>query len=86
MRSAYRDLDPEFRTYLHERNFSARHSILHSKKLAAPECYRDVDPADYFMGRHLLLLTHERSGMPTIYLAKHIHSLEVLRVRSRRIY
>lgn len=76
MRAAYRDLDPEFKQYLHEKNFIARHSLLHSKKIAAPECFKDLDPADHYMGRHWLLQVHERTGIPTIYLAKHIHSLE----------
>ncbi|GAM33545.1 hypothetical protein TCE0_011f00513 [Talaromyces pinophilus] len=76
MRAAYRNLDEDFKRYLHEKNFIARHSILHSKKIAAPEWYKDVDPTDHFMSRHLLLQIHERSRLPTIYLAKHIHSLE----------
>jgi alpha-ketoglutarate-dependent 2,4-dichlorophenoxyacetate dioxygenase len=76
MRAAYSDLDEDYKKFLHEKNFIARHSILHSKKMAAPEWYKDVDPADHFMSRHLLLQVHERSGLPTIYLAKHIHSLE----------
>lgn len=76
MRAAYRDLDEDFKKFLHEKNFIARHSILHSRKMAAPDWYKDVDPADHFMSRHLLLQIHERSGLPTIYLAKHIHSLE----------
>ncbi|KAF4990935.1 hypothetical protein F66182_16589, partial [Fusarium sp. NRRL 66182] len=76
MRAAYRDLDEDFRSFLHEKNFIARHSILHSRKLAAPDWYKDVDPTSHFMSRHLLLQIHERSGLPTIYLAKHIHSLE----------
>ncbi|KAJ0414068.1 hypothetical protein BJY00DRAFT_321364 [Aspergillus carlsbadensis] len=76
MRSAYRDLDPEFKRFLEEKKFIARHSLLHSKKMAAPECFRDIDPADHFMSRHLLLQVHERTGIPMIYLAKHIHSLE----------
>ena len=76
MRAAYRDLDPEFKQFLHQRNFIARHSLLHSKKMAAPECFKDVEPADHFMSRHRLLQVHERTGIPTIYLAKHIHSLE----------
>ncbi|CAG7915962.1 unnamed protein product [Penicillium olsonii] len=76
MRGAYRDLDESFKSFLVEKNFIARHSILHSKKLAAPEFYRNIDPAQHFMSRHLLLQTHERSNVPTIYLAKHIHSLE----------
>lgn len=76
MRAAYRDLDEDFKNFLHEKNFIARHSILHSRKMAAPEWYKDVDPTDHFMSRHLLLQIHERSGLPTIYLAKHIHSLE----------
>lgn len=76
MRAAYRDIDPEFKQYLLKKNFIARHSLLHSKKMAAPECFKDIDPADHYMGRHLLLQVHERTGIPTIYLAKHIHSLE----------
>ncbi|KAJ5414021.1 hypothetical protein N7509_000648 [Penicillium cosmopolitanum] len=76
MRAAYRDLEPEFKKLLHEKKFIARHSILHSKKMAAPECFKDVEPTDYFMSRHWLLQVHERTGIPTIYLAKHIHSLE----------
>ncbi|CAI7650233.1 unnamed protein product [Penicillium pancosmium] len=76
MRAAYRNLDPEFKQLLHENKFIARHSILHSKKMAAPECFKDVEPTDHFMSRHWLLQVHERTGIPTIYLAKHIHSLE----------
>lgn len=76
MRAAYRDLEPELKKLLHEKKFIARHSILHSKKMAAPECFKDVEPTDYFMSRHWLLQVHERTGIPTIYLAKHIHSLE----------
>jgi alpha-ketoglutarate-dependent 2,4-dichlorophenoxyacetate dioxygenase len=76
MRAAYRDLDPEFKKLLHEKKFVARHSILHSKKLAAPEYFKDVEPTDHCMSRHWLLQVHERTGIPTIYLAKHIHSLE----------
>ncbi|KAE8345152.1 hypothetical protein BDV24DRAFT_171090 [Aspergillus arachidicola] len=76
MRAAYRDLDPEFKKKLHEKNFIARHSLLHSKKMAAPECFKDIEPEDHFMSRHWLLQVHERTGIPTIYLAKHIHSLE----------
>jgi alpha-ketoglutarate-dependent 2,4-dichlorophenoxyacetate dioxygenase len=78
MRSAYRDLDKDLKKFLHEKNIIARHSILHSRKMAAPEWYKDIDPTDYFMSHHLLLQIHERSGFPTIYLAKHIHSLEGL--------
>ncbi|KAE8138663.1 hypothetical protein BDV38DRAFT_292219 [Aspergillus pseudotamarii] len=76
MRGAYRDLDHEFREFLQENRFIARHSILHSKKTAAPEGFKDIEPTDHFMARHLLLQVHERTGIPTIYLAKHIHSLE----------
>lgn len=76
MRAAYRDLDAEFKQFLHEKGFIARHSLLHSRKLAAPECFKDVEPADHFMSRHSLLQVHERTGIRTIYLAKHIHSLE----------
>ncbi|KAF4896063.1 Alpha-ketoglutarate-dependent 2,4-dichlorophenoxyacetate dioxygenase [Colletotrichum viniferum] len=77
-RRAWDDLDEDFKTELLEKNYVACHSILHSKKLAAPEHFAGFEPADYPMGRHRLVQRHERSGRMNLYLAMHIHHIEGL--------
>jgi alpha-ketoglutarate-dependent 2,4-dichlorophenoxyacetate dioxygenase len=71
-------LDEQTKEDLRKNDYIAHHSILHSKKLAAPDHFADVDPADHPMGRHRLLQQHERSGRMNLYLAMHIHHIEGL--------
>lgn len=61
-----------------EKNYIAAHSIRHSRKLAAPEFFKDLDPTQFPMGRHRLVQTHEPSGRTNLYIAAHIHHLEGL--------
>lgn len=77
-RSAWDGLDEGTKRYLLENDYIACHSILHSKKLAAPEHFANIEPADYPMGRHKLVQQHERSGRINLYIAKHIHHIEGL--------
>ncbi|KAJ0383122.1 hypothetical protein COL922a_011118 [Colletotrichum nupharicola] len=77
-RKAWDGLDDDFKKELLEKNYVACHSILHSKKLAAPEHFANIEPADYPMGRHRLVQKHERSGRMNLYLAMHIHPIEGL--------
>ncbi|KAH0425847.1 hypothetical protein CcaCcLH18_10716 [Colletotrichum camelliae] len=77
-RAAWDDLDENFKKELLEKNYVACHSILHSKKLAAPEHFARFEPADYPMGRHRLVQRHERSGRMNLYLAMHVHHIEGL--------
>ncbi|KAJ3549710.1 hypothetical protein NM208_g375 [Fusarium decemcellulare] len=77
-RAAWEDLNEEIRTELLEKDYVACHSILHSKKLAAPGYFQNIEPADYPMGRHKLVQMHERSGRLNLYLAMHIHHIEGL--------
>ena len=77
-RAAWDDLDGATKKDLLSNDYIACHSILHSKKLAAPEHFSKIDPADYPMGRHRLAQKHERSGRMNLYLAKHIHHIEGL--------
>lgn len=77
-RTAWDDLNKTTKQELLGADYVACHSILHSKKLAAPEHFADIDPADYPMGRHKLIQKHERSGRMNMYLATHIHHIEEL--------
>lgn len=55
------------------------HSIMHSRKKAAPKdspYLREIDPEDFPFGRHSILQTHEPSGRRNLYIANHIHHLE----------
>ncbi|OHE96239.1 alpha-ketoglutarate-dependent 2 [Colletotrichum orchidophilum] len=47
-------------------------------KLAAPEHFANIEPADYPMGRHKLVQKHEPSGRMNLYLPAHIHHIENL--------
>ncbi|KAH7471644.1 hypothetical protein FOMA001_g12959 [Fusarium oxysporum f. sp. matthiolae] len=77
-RAAWDDLDEATKQDLLSKDYIACHSILHSKKIAAPEHFSNIEPADYPMGRHRLAQKHERSGRMNLYLAKHIHHIEGL--------
>ncbi|KAF4467424.1 alpha-ketoglutarate-dependent 24-dichlorophenoxyacetate dioxygenase [Fusarium albosuccineum] len=83
-RAAWDDLDEETKTELLEKDYIACHSILHSKKLAAPEYFHSIEPADYPMGRHKLAQLHERSDRMNLYLAMHIHHIEGLEPEESR--
>ncbi|KAJ2983088.1 hypothetical protein NQ176_g955 [Zarea fungicola] len=75
-RTAFDEIDSETRRALVDNDYIAAHSIVHSKKLAAPEHFADVDPLKHAMGRHHLLQRHEMSGRMNLYLAAHIHHIE----------
>ncbi|KAH7024691.1 uncharacterized protein B0I36DRAFT_295369 [Microdochium trichocladiopsis] len=77
-RQAYEGLDQETKDRLHNSDYIAAHSILHSRKLAAPEFFAYINPEDHPMGRHKLLQYHEKSGRMNLYLAAHIHHIEGL--------
>ncbi|OAP64707.1 hypothetical protein AYL99_00679 [Fonsecaea erecta] len=57
-------------------NYVAAHSTHHSRKLAAPEFFKDLDPLDYPMGRPYLVQRHESSGRMNLDIASHVHHLE----------
>ncbi|KAB2101176.1 hypothetical protein AG0111_0g10616 [Alternaria gaisen] len=77
-RTAWDDLPCNVQSELLAKDLVACHSILHSKKLAAPEHFAGIEPADHPMGRHKLVQRHEASGRTNLYLAMHIHHIEGL--------
>ncbi|KAL6859425.1 hypothetical protein J3F83DRAFT_748898 [Trichoderma novae-zelandiae] len=84
-RNAFDELDSETKEDLLENDYVAAHSILHSRKLAAPEYFADVDPSKFPMGRHKIVQRHERSGRMNLYIAAHIHHLDNVSEEKSRI-
>lgn len=77
-RTAFDDLPVELKDQLLENDYVAAHSMHHSRKLASPEFFANVDPMQHPMGRHHLLQRHEKSGRMNLYIAAHVHHIEGL--------
>lgn len=77
-RKAFEELPENLKTELLENDFIACHSMHHSRKIAAPEAFADVNPLDYPVGRHKLVQRHEPSGRMNLYIAAHVHHIECL--------
>lgn len=52
------------------------HSISHSRKLADPEYFRDLDPLAGPMARHRVALVHEPSQRMGLYVGGHLSHIE----------
>ncbi|KAJ5104177.1 alpha-ketoglutarate-dependent 2-4-dichlorophenoxyacetate dioxygenase [Penicillium argentinense] len=65
-RTAVNESTSYMQDHLHTNDFIAAHSLWHSRKVASPSTFADVDPEDYPMSRHRLLQTHEASGRETL--------------------
>lgn len=77
-RAAWDGLDEDTKKELLDNDYIGCHSILHSRKLAAPDHFADIEPENYPMGRHRVVQQHERSGRMTLYIATHIHHIDGL--------
>jgi alpha-ketoglutarate-dependent 2,4-dichlorophenoxyacetate dioxygenase len=75
-RAAFDNLDHELQQELLDRDYIVHHSLLHSRKLAAPEYFAHIKPEDHPMNRHRLTLVHEPSGRMNLYIAAHAHHIE----------
>ncbi|KAJ5440163.1 alpha-ketoglutarate-dependent 2-4-dichlorophenoxyacetate dioxygenase [Penicillium daleae] len=76
VRTAFDELPTSFKDELREKDYIAAHSLWHSRKMAAPTTFTDINPDEYPMGRHRLVQRHEGSGRETLYIAAHIHHIE----------
>ncbi|CRG92432.1 Transcriptional activator protein acu-15 [Talaromyces islandicus] len=77
-RTAFDELPADLRQSLLNNDYVAAHSIHHSRKLAAPDFFANLNPLDHPMGRHKLVQRHEASDRMNLYLAAHIHHIEGL--------
>jgi alpha-ketoglutarate-dependent 2,4-dichlorophenoxyacetate dioxygenase len=76
-KAALDDLPHDVKSELLAKYYVACHSILHSKKLAAPKHFAYIESANYPMGRHKLLQRHEASGRTNLYLAMQSTTLKI---------
>jgi alpha-ketoglutarate-dependent 2,4-dichlorophenoxyacetate dioxygenase len=61
-RTAWDDLPDDMKQHLLDRDYVGAHSLHHSRKTAAPEFFKDVDPTQFKMHRHRLVQKHEPNG------------------------
>jgi len=78
LRAAYDDLPADLKKQLEANDFVCAHSLMHSRRKAAPEFFKDLDPQKGYFSRHKILQKHERSGRPVIYVGNHMHHIEGL--------
>ena len=57
-------------------DYVVAHSIHHSRKVAAPDYFKDVDPTTIEMKKHKLVQLHEPSGRMNLYIAAHGHHID----------
>ncbi|KAL1886697.1 hypothetical protein Plec18167_000631 [Paecilomyces lecythidis] len=77
-RTAFAELPEDMRQMLIKNDYVVAHSLHHSRKVAAPEFFKDLDPTAFDMTRHRLVQLHERSGRMNLYTAAHAHHIEGL--------
>ncbi|EAT83517.2 hypothetical protein SNOG_09325 [Parastagonospora nodorum SN15] len=61
-RTAWDDLDEDFKIELLDCDLVGAHTLLHSRKLGSPEFFADLVPESEPMMRHKIVQTHEPSG------------------------
>ncbi|CAG8961598.1 hypothetical protein HYFRA_00006133 [Hymenoscyphus fraxineus] len=77
-RTAYDELPKYTKEKLLKEDYVVAHSLHHSRKIAVPEFFKDLDPRSIKMSKHKLLQVHEPSGRMNLYIASHAHHIEGL--------
>lgn len=75
-RTAIAELPEDICLRLIKNDYVVAHSLHHSRKVAAPEFFKDLDPAAFSMAKHRLVQLHEPSGRTNLYIAAHAHHIE----------
>jgi alpha-ketoglutarate-dependent 2,4-dichlorophenoxyacetate dioxygenase len=75
-RTAFDELPRDLKQRLLDNDYIGAHSLHHSRKVAAPEFFKDTDPTQHKMQLHRLVQKHEPSGRMNLYIAAHCHHLE----------
>ncbi len=75
-RTAYDNLDDKTKQFLKDK--VGVHSHFHSRRVALPTfpTFAALNPWDYPMSRHPLVITHQGSGRKNLYIASHLHHIE----------
>ncbi|RDL32041.1 Clavaminate synthase-like protein [Venustampulla echinocandica] len=77
-RTAFDGLPEDLKKTLIEKDYAVAHSIHHSRKVADPEFFKDLDPTTIKMSKHRLVQKHEPSQRMNLYVAAHAHHVEGL--------
>ncbi|KAL1965250.1 hypothetical protein VTN77DRAFT_5852 [Rasamsonia byssochlamydoides] len=75
-RTAFEELPEDLKQELLQNDYVGAHCLAHSRKLASPEFFKDLDPTKEKMARHRILQCHEPSGRMNLYIAAHCHHIE----------
>ncbi|KIW12257.1 hypothetical protein PV08_09533 [Exophiala spinifera] len=73
-RTAYDDLSDDRKRQLE--GLVAAHSLFHSRKKAVPEYFKDTNPENLPLSRHLLVQKHEWTDRMNLYIASYVHHIE----------
>ncbi|KAJ4294087.1 hypothetical protein N0V90_007776 [Kalmusia sp. IMI 367209] len=72
-RTAFDEMPHDLKAELLERDYAAAHCMAHSRKVAAPEFFKDLDVSTQPMHTHKIVQKHEPSGRMNLYIAAHAH-------------
>ncbi|OAL44226.1 Clavaminate synthase-like protein [Pyrenochaeta sp. DS3sAY3a] len=73
-RTAYEDLPEEIKAKC--KDLVTNCSLMHNRKLAAPEYFADIEPLDAPMSRHSLVQEHDYTGRKTLYITTYCHHFD----------
>ncbi|OAL29460.1 hypothetical protein AYO20_09197 [Fonsecaea nubica] len=73
-RTAYETLSPAMKDKID--HLVADCSLIHNRRLAAPELYRDVDPYDWSVSRWKAVYPHEDSGRMNLYVTSYAYRFD----------
>lgn len=72
-RTAFDELPEALKAELLKQDYAAAHCMGHSRKVAAPEFFKDLDVLSQPMYMHKIAQKHEPSGRMNLYVASHAH-------------
>jgi len=85
-RTAFNELPTDLKAELLSQDYVLAHSLAHSRKSAAPDFFKDLDPLATKMHLHKLVQRHEPSGRMNLYVGAHAHHVEgVTEEKSREL-
>lgn len=73
-RSAYEDLPQDVKDEIEP--LVCNNSLFHNRKLASPEFFKKVEPLEFPMARHKLVVPHEGSGRKNLYVTTYAHHFD----------
>ncbi|OQV07617.1 hypothetical protein CLAIMM_12022 [Cladophialophora immunda] len=73
-RQAYDDLSSAMKDRLEP--LVANNSLMLNRKMAAPDFFKDIEPEDFPMAKHKIVVPHPASGRKTLYLTTYCHHFD----------